>query len=277
MDLLRDHIPKKSLELHKVLASELNTDLAPLLSHMGLTHFVYTRFQSGRKYMLLVNVHDDLEKFFTQNIDRHFDKQDFSIIPQGRYHVFWPYAPNNPMLNCLKEWNIWNGFTILDRDEFAVEGFHFATTVNNNGILDLYMNQRALLDNFIVFFHQKLNKLLFKHNDLPTWDYPSGFQLDLSKKKTVVKIYDKIKNSIALKKYHISYNGETSTLTRRHLDILNALSNGKTDKEIAQIYKLSPRTIESYILNIRYKYNLSTRKDLMDLWKANPLLSSLYL
>lgn len=271
-----DECCQPSLKLHMDLSNEINKHITPLLNDMGLTHFVYTRFQSGRKYMLLVNNHEDLERFFSKHLDRYFMKQDFSILPQGRYYVFWPYAPSNPMLNSLKDWNIWNGFSILERDSASVEGFHFATTTENQDILDLYMNQRGLLDSFIIYFLEKLNSALRSHGKLPFWTYPDEFRLDLDQKSRFVKTYDAIRNSITLKKYNVSYNGITSTLTKRHLDLINAVSKGKSDKEIAQLYELSPRTIESYLINIRNKYNLSGRNELVDLWEANPLLASLY-
>lgn len=53
-------------------------------------------------------------------------------------------------------------------------------------------------------------------------------------------------------------------LSARQIECLFFLLRGKTDKEIAKIFNLFPRTIESYILEIKFKMQCSTRGQIID-------------
>lgn len=53
-------------------------------------------------------------------------------------------------------------------------------------------------------------------------------------------------------------------LTIRESEIVELLVKGKTVKEIAMLLKLSPRTVEHYIENIKYKVGVNTKSDLIE-------------
>ena len=53
-------------------------------------------------------------------------------------------------------------------------------------------------------------------------------------------------------------------LTKRQFECLFFLIRGKTSKEIAKALKLSPRTIDFYLEQMKYKLNCSTRSQLIE-------------
>ena len=71
--------------------------------------------------------------------------------------------------------------------------------------------------------------------------------------------YDLLK-SLGMEKYleHVHL------LTRRERECLRCLLKGKTAKETAAIYKLSPRTVESHFANIKKKLKSANKRDLFD-------------
>lgn len=54
-------------------------------------------------------------------------------------------------------------------------------------------------------------------------------------------------------------------LSKRELDCLHPLIRGKTAKEIGKILNLSPRTVESYLENIKSKLSVDSKAELIDL------------
>ena len=53
-------------------------------------------------------------------------------------------------------------------------------------------------------------------------------------------------------------------LSQRERECLRCLLEGKTAKETAAIYKLSPRTVESHFEKIKKKLQASNKRDLFD-------------
>jgi DNA-binding CsgD family transcriptional regulator len=81
-------------------------------------------------------------------------------------------------------------------------------------------------------------------------------------------MFDSEKNNIkSSKEFTYKIEEETSnrySLSTRQIECLFFLLRGKTDKDIAKIFNLSPRTVESYIQEIKFKMQCSTRGQIID-------------
>lgn len=64
------------------------------------------------------------------------------------------------------------------------------------------------------------------------------------------------------------YIEKVPLLSSRERQCLRCLLEGKTAKETALIYKLSPRTIESYFEKIKQKLKCTNKRDLFSLAQA---------
>lgn len=64
--------------------------------------------------------------------------------------------------------------------------------------------------------------------------------------------------------FQITTKYENQILGKRHTEILFLLLRGKISKEIALILNLSPRTVESYIEDMKIKLKCSSRSELLD-------------
>ena len=69
---------------------------------------------------------------------------------------------------------------------------------------------------------------------------------------------------------HIGFDQSNSNintqLTERELDCLISLSRGKTLKEVAKELNISPRTVETHLERIKYKFNCQTKTQAIDLF-----------
>ena len=58
-----------------------------------------------------------------------------------------------------------------------------------------------------------------------------------------------------------AHQSEHAGLTRRELEVVRLVALGQTDREIARELFLSPRTVETHVLNIRSKLDCRSRAD----------------
>ncbi|MCL7454992.1 MAG: response regulator transcription factor [Anaerolineae bacterium] len=64
-----------------------------------------------------------------------------------------------------------------------------------------------------------------------------------------------------------------SRLTPREIDVLQFIAKGHTNREIAELLHLSPRTVETHRANVRAKLHLDSRVELMRYAAKHGLLS----
>lgn len=76
---------------------------------------------------------------------------------------------------------------------------------------------------------------------------------------TIVKGEKWFSPSLVPKLLESNSNKENYDLTERELDIMRLISSGKTDKEIAQTFDISERTVRYYLQNINTKLGTTTR------------------
>lgn len=59
---------------------------------------------------------------------------------------------------------------------------------------------------------------------------------------------------------------EEDLLTKREKEILEWIGHGKSQKEIAEILHLAPKTVDKHISNMKEKYNISKCTEMMGLY-----------
>lgn len=55
-------------------------------------------------------------------------------------------------------------------------------------------------------------------------------------------------------------------LTQREIECLNLVAHGSTMKMIARKLDISPRTVEQHLRNIKEKFEVNTKSQLVELW-----------
>jgi DNA-binding CsgD family transcriptional regulator len=90
-----------------------------------------------------------------------------------------------------------------------------------------------------------------------------GTRVDIVSKKEL--LFDKNKTLIGLIGFSLVLpkSSQFQTLTSREYNIVQLLSEGYTDKEIAKKLGLSPRTIETHVNNAKQKLSIKTRAELI--------------
>lgn len=63
----------------------------------------------------------------------------------------------------------------------------------------------------------------------------------------------------------IKYEGNTYRLTDRQMDVFRCLPFGHTNKEIAKIIKMSPNNVNNYIVVMKTRFDITTKKELINI------------
>lgn len=86
-----------------------------------------------------------------------------------------------------------------------------------------------------------------------------------NQKYTPFKCRTKFKSTRIIKTYYLGEKLHNLYLTKREAECMLLLLKGKSINTIGDILKLSPRTIEYYLKNIKIKLNCRTKFDLIEL------------
>jgi DNA-binding CsgD family transcriptional regulator len=219
------------------------------------SHFTVTTNLEFFKHILDHKIFSTKSKFFQEHIMRVAPYQTRAFIYSGN--------PKDQLQNCFFNFNIWNYISFIYREEKTVYWWTFGTKKENFSILNEYMDKRIIFESFIKYFNHAASdfisvdeKIMIIH---PGYKIPAyNLSCDEPFQKLQAKLLKDI-NSYANKKMH---------LTRREIECIKYLSQGKTAKEIANFLKLSPRTIEAYLQNARLRLDCSSKSHLIDLFNC---------
>lgn len=267
--MLRDlTMTEINLKNHPFLttAPEMQALCRPLFS-LGINHFVYHKNYVNGGEIRLSNNPRWIQHFYAGQYHRFsaFEKNPKEL--QSGY-VLWSHLQNhNVVLDAAREFNIDHGISLVKRVTDGVEYFFFGTSRDNPQIINFYINNLDLLERFTIYFKDRGRELI-KIANTKKIIIPNKFE-------TAAEINDEgnpclIQNNIhaefiantPIKKIQVANQLNTS-LSRRELDCIAELLQGKTLKEIGNHLGISPRTVETHVNNIKEKLQCRSKSELI--------------
>lgn len=243
----------------------------PLNSLIKITHFSCHRVYKDNS-RTHISTHPSFIDFYHKN---KFYKLASTSLPFDSYESGY-YIIDNVKTNDLKViidattklFDYYHPFVIIKKNAEYCEFFYFSTNLENYGANNFYLNNIELFEDFIFYFKSKACKLLNKI-DAERFIYPqqkkyieenpfyNNFNLDKN------KFMEKIK----LNSYKI--DNINASVSHREIQCLSYIKKGYTNKAIASILDISPRTVESYINNLKLKLNKSSKLELVCFFEEN--------
>jgi DNA-binding CsgD family transcriptional regulator len=239
---------------------KLSKDVAaialPLTRYLNIHYFSFKRtYKDGSKIYL----------FTDENLYKHwFEKKYYLIGNKEANHTdykdsydLWEYLPDPYKLyeEGAKLFNVAHGLTITRQHEDYCDFFFFATNVNNSSIKKVYIDRKDVFEKFCNYFLEVGQNLI---------QQAEGSKLILPLSNTIKTLEPDLNIDGFLKNIYHSKEG-LKLLTEREIECAFYLSQGKSYKEIARIYEISPRTIEEHSYNIRKKLGCKTKSELISL------------
>lgn len=228
-----------------------------------------------------------------------------TVYPNGKYH-FLCSKPEWPEYSFIEEENPPAGFTIYDqvtdsvkllnirsadaagwtdeemriaKDRFGItdgmliyrkyedhlQGFFF--DLHNEKATEHYINHFNYFENFIHFYKDRLNKLLKKASD-------NKLMVNEAYLKPAEKTDENINVESLIKlpkQYHLMYQSKSYSISAREYQCLSLLAQGRKMKEIGQCLSISPRTVDTYLVNLKQKFNISNNSALITIFWKNQI------
>ena len=248
----------------------------PLQRCFGLTSFGYRRFLPDGTSLGLCNNREWIDLYFDHflgEIVLNYD-HEISRVSVGQESMFFRTGvpgDGDHFKQALYDNNTWNSLALYIKNGTHIDGFYFESTRDNADIINFYLNNKDLLRLFAIHFSQKVSPIMedpevrsLYQKTISKASYrpqnPAFDSKGLESSLQSLRI-DDLQLQVAERRVSISF---------REFQCLFLMSRGQTFKEIGKILDLSPRTIESYINNLKSKTNTNSKSELIGLYFESP-------
>jgi len=258
-------------EHHSIItANEVNNICKSFFDSTGTNTFLYAKiYDDDRCFGLISNKNWQSHHFnkqypITPTIPKNILSNEFfylitpNIIPNNFYQAI------NDFRNLL---NMDYPLLMIERKVGYYELYMFCTYLNNESIINFYLNSMGLFENFKLYFKDKASKLIqaASKNIIPI---PVKMRSPIKgiNFKNEMKSNDTLRLNQEIKRYQLPDEFNKKYLTKMEFICLAYTSQGYTIKEIGKILHRSERTIESHINHLKTKLNCSKKSSLTQIF-----------
>ncbi len=256
-----------NLKKHPVfdLSMDLNTICQPLFSTTDITYFTHSIHFKDGAISTLTTCPAWTEHFFKEKYYNGLYVVQNNISSKTRY-MLWSVLPPSQALNDSSQYfDIDNGITILEFEKECCHCYLFATRRDNIQIANFYLNNLDVLERFILYYKDRAKKIieLAIKNKIVTVN-----NLNLDDRNLVHhKITDEQKKvyleKTPIQNYYVSLDNKTIALSRREMDCIKLIAQGKSSTETAALLSISFRTVEKHIENVKLKLDCHKKSELI--------------
>jgi DNA-binding CsgD family transcriptional regulator len=225
--------------------------LKPLRERYNVNYFYYTRYSKNKTFIICTNL-EFLRKAieFKKMNEEHIILRDLSNLKENQQRkMIWTGVPREKSHVMLHNCDIWNGYSIIQKNKTGIEHWGFATQRENDRIVDSYLNESNIFNKFMLYFRDNANDLI--NNERAEGLPITNFRISAPTE-------EEQEASPFLNKFKRYYINNHTYFTPREIECLYWLSKGKTIEMTAEILHLSPRTVKEYISNVKERMGCNT-------------------
>jgi LuxR family quorum-sensing system transcriptional regulator SolR len=239
-----------------------------LLLEVGITHFAYNDFLIDGRYSVWCTNLDWVKYYFENNLDEYLFFNELYFDDRNMAKIIWNLETDNAIVAKLKCFDVHDGCSIYlrNQEDQKLVGFHFGAK-NNNYIKRLLIGEEQIFKNFIYSFYAEMSEHLKGSVYFMSDNIRENVIFYLSDNNLSLK-YKVIAQKLQPKNFKLNYNSANQRLSPREIQCLKLLAQAKTAKEIGEMLAISHRTVESYFQDIKNKFNLQNRSELVELYEA---------
>lgn len=259
---------EQAFEFTREKVPEVSKICKSLLHIFNIDFFECFRIFNDGKYFRLISGYTDYAKYYFVNIHDNgeiFTKALQNTPYHSEYCYLWPIKSLDTHLSLMHNFDLVHGISIFQREENYVDAYVFASSGQNDCIQDFFYTHTSLLKDFIKYFQYKAQNLL-SHNKNKLAQYKNPIDIGYNDEQEV-KLRQLRKNFYRQTNAHnfVKVNNKLIKLSNRERECLYYYTNGETMKRIARNLDISPRTVETYINNIKVKTGYNFKSDLIKL------------
>lgn len=264
-----------ALSYNLTLIEKLENIGKPLFDNLGVKAYGYAKFFfDGKCYIDLFSdaswQHHYFELFHCSALIQKDLKTLKEVLKkEGVGYVLWGNSvieKEDAIVAASYEFNLWHGLRIYEKHTDGIECWHFVASIDNYRVVNLYLNSLDLFKHFILYFRDKTSsfintsmKGILAELEESIFNDECGLSDFTQQKQEFLKNTD-------INHYYLEKGDFKVALSRREAQCLNYLQQHKTVKEIAKFMELSPRTVESYLNNVKMKAGCSSINALLNIF-----------
>ncbi len=240
---------------------EVSQITKPLAECVGLQHFSFKRTFKDKGKIYLFNHPSFYEHWFDNEYYQVSNKEEDISQYQDSVEL-WVSLPDPHRLYEMARqvFDIGNGLIITRKNENYCDFFFFATDAKNTGMNNFYLTHLDILQKFVDYFYEDTQSIIQRITPerllLPSLGNVSEYGGTDDFRSDVASLLPFIESNTTRT---FGYD----KLTSREIEYLPFLTKGYSNKFIAAQLKLSERTVDDYIANIKYKFNCRTKQELI--------------
>lgn len=244
----------------------------PLFAKTCVRYFYHTRYYNdGTCYSLDSNT--EWYKYFYSK-DYYPTLDQLQKLPAIYYELFENYNSEGAA-EARDQFKLDHFFAIYHVAPNYVDMFGMAADKDSRGVIDFYFKNLDILHQFIAYFKDRAQNLITaadkKENKLILPKFlncsiqeSSGFLTE----DIIQPDKEELRHCLLPKKCQVIFNNINSFISKRELECLYNLLQGKSAKESARILNLSHRTVETHLENIKARFGILNRSQIIELAKT---------
>ncbi|MBS0286160.1 MAG: helix-turn-helix domain-containing protein [Proteobacteria bacterium] len=246
--------------------SKMQKIAAPLFDATGLNFFSYARDFDGNKSISLQTDNNLYHAWFESK-----SPYCSHLTPDGVYAS--NSIQNQPLQHQAKMLNYGNGIHIFKRLKTYTEVITLAAPTNSVNMLEFYVNNIDLVNRFILFFKESAVTLIKGAMNDPIL-VPNDMIAKTPIIKDTIPDIQELRENFSIKKYYFDDNVEIK-LSKRELECLSYYIKGLSSSQISNIMNVKKVTTDTFLRNIKMKFNSSSRSELFEkFWQLGILTAN---
>lgn len=187
---------------------------------------------------------------FSNNLQQGFHQQS----GDKNYKFLWGNDENS----LGEKFGIKHGFYYTEKIDSS-NYIHYFFCCNEHQIYDVLINSILTTKAFITYFKQTSEKIINERQDR---------KINISERKstyfTQIKRPFKTEKERAINLFHVAnLLNKNETLTNREFECMKYYCQGETAKTTGKTLNISPRTVETYLVSVKEKFDVHSREELL--------------
>lgn len=256
-----------------LVQSQHLTEICQCLEPFGIHHFTYIKQYKNGSRISLSNKPEWIADYYNLKLYESSLFEDPFIGPKTSFNVWFGDYDLSVYLHGRDYYNTMHAISITRVSQNYCESFLFSTTPDNPEAIHYLSNNRDILYHFILYFKDKGKKILqlAEKNKILFEKMTSDTSSSKYSDKNWINEMDRQKKNffenITLSQIKLNITSNEIKISSREIECIHHLLNHKSSRQTAEIMNISPRTVETYLENIKNKLLCESKADLIEIIK----------
>ena len=255
------------LTLQKIFYKEIIVLCQPIFKLFNVNYFGHTRaFHNGQFVSLMTNS-ELAESFLKRKYPISSSEGKGFYLNTGCYisDCFMQNSGIEGKLRALwSEFHIGYLIHIIKKHANYDDMYSFGLNTEDRALVNKFLNHLKMIEHFILYFK---NQSLNIFNKIEPVSYSEDYFSLLQNKSNMVTITDEEQANffkvLSFKKVQVTGKLGNVFLSQREYECLHHANKCYSLKEIAKYMNISPRTVETYLNNVKNKLGVAKRSELI--------------